>query len=248
MVCTTDGDSELAVKLARRLAIEAWDRREDFVVPLTPISEAVRQALSRKEPVGLVDEADDPAGGGSADSVALVRGMLEGGVTCGGMSTVKDREAVRAMAAAGKGTELTVSLGAKSDTLHGKSIIVTGTVLRLHSAPIPTDNWTRTVHNVGIIGVLDVRGILVVVTEHKLVTENIDIFAPLGFDVAQLQVVGFKGLGLHIRQALAGKVDHFIPVDGVGVTHPDVRKLGPFHRLQRPVWPLDDLTVDAYPP
>ena len=94
---------------------------------------------------------------------------------------------------------------------------------------------------------LDVGGVLVVVTERRVVSENIDIFAVLGFDVRALQVVAFKGLGLHIRQALAGKIERFIPVDGVGVTHPDVRRLGPYTRLRRPVWPLDDIPLDAYP-
>lgn len=248
VVCTTDGDEVLATTLARRLATEAWARREDFIVPVTSIPDAVRQALAANEPVGLIDECDDPAGGGSADSVAILRGLLEGGVARGGMSTVKDAEVAAAMAAAGIGTELTVNLGAKTDTLHGQPITVTGTVATIHTSPIPTDSWTGTTYDAGIIGVLDVHGILAVVTQHKLVTENIDIFAPLGFDVTQVQAAGFKGLGLHIRQALAGKIERFIPVDGVGVTHPDVRKLGTFRRLRRPVWPLDDLPIDAYPP
>ena len=47
--------------------------------------------------------------------------------------------------------------------------------------PIPMDMWSRRyAYEVGLIGVLDVGGILVVVTERKIVTENIDIFEILG--------------------------------------------------------------------
>jgi len=79
-----------------------------------------------------------------------------------------------------------------------------------------------------------------------MLTENIDIFDLLDFDITKMQV-GFKGLGLHIRQALQDKIRTFIPVDGVGVTHPDVRKLGPYERVRRPVWPLEDVPESHYP-
>src|SRR5262249_33149444 len=136
---------------------------------------------------------------------------------------------------------------AKADDRHGRPIEATGKVVRISRAPIPSDMWSGRTYAVGIIGVLDIAGILVVVTEQKVVTENIDLLALLGIDMTMLGVVGAKGLGLHIRQALAGKAKAFIHVDAEGVTHRDVRKLG-FRHIRRPIWPLDDLPDDAYPP
>ncbi len=242
VVCWTDDDLELAQKMAHQVALAAWQKREEFLVPVVPIDEAVKRALAAGEPVGLIDEADDPAGGGSCDSVAILRGMLAGGVTAGGISTVKDTDVARRMAEVGEGALLKTTLGAKTDHLHGEPLKVEGRVAKIYRQPIATDPWSGRKYDVGIIGMLDVQGILVVVTEQKLVTENIDIFEVLGIDVTRLQMVGFKGLGLHIRQALAGKIKTFIPVDGVGVTHPDVRKLGPYRRVRRPVWPLDPIS------
>ena len=247
VVCTTDGDRALAERLARQLAVEAWRRREDFLVDLLPLDRAVAEALAAGETVGLVDECDDPAGGGSCDSVAILRAMLEGGVERGGMSTIFDAEAARAMAAAGPGAELRLSLGGKRDRLHGESLEVTGRVGRVHRGPLPVDHWSGRVFDFGAVCTFAVGGVHVVVTERRMVTENVDIFEPLGLDVRRMQAAGFKGLGLHVRQALAGKVRRFLPVDAVGVTHPDVRKLGPFERLRRPCWPLDDLPLSAYP-
>ncbi len=247
VVCTTDGDRALAERLAARLAREAWRRREEFVVPLVPLDRAVAEALSAGEPVGLIDECDDPAGGGSCDSVAILRAMREGGVERGGLSTIFDAESARAMAAAGTGSQMTLRLGAKTDRLHGESLEVSGRVGRIHHGPLAIDTWSGRAFEFGAVGVLEVGGVNVVVTERRMVTENIDIFEALGIDVRQMQAVGFKGLGLHVRQALAGKIERFIPVDAVGVTHPDVRKLGSFRRLRRPCWPFDDLPLTAWP-
>jgi microcystin degradation protein MlrC len=247
VVCTTDSNVNLARRQARTVAIEAWRRREEFIVPVVPIKIALKEALSAGEPVGLIDECDDPAGGGSGDSVVILRGMLDAGAKSGGISTVMDYGVARKMAEAGEGTKVTVTLGAKTDSLHGKSVDVSGRVIKLFNGPVPSDTWSGKTQNAGIVGVLDIGGILVVVTEHKIVTENIDIFNLLGFDVTKLQAIGFKGLGLHVRQALAGKIGRFIPIDGAGVTHPDVRKLGPYKRIRRPTWPLDDIPADAYP-
>ena len=247
VVCTTDGDRALAERLAEQLAREAWRRREEFIVDLVPLDRAVADALAAGEPVGLIDECDDPAGGGSCDSVAIVRAMLEGGVERGGMSTIFDAGAARVMAAAGTGAELSLSLGAKTDHLHGESLEVSGRVGYIHHGPLAVDTWSGRAFDFGAVGVLEVGGVQVVVTERRMVTENIDIFEALGLDVRRMQAVGFKGLGLHVRQALAGKIEHFIPVDAVGVTHPDVRKLGRFRRLRRPCWPFDDLSLSAWP-
>ena len=241
VVCTTDGDEALARDLTQRMADEAWRRREEFLVDLVTPDDAVARARVAGEPVALVDEADDPAGGGPCDSVVIVRAMIEGGIERGGMSTIFDAEAARALASAGEGADLTLSLGAKIDSLHGEPIVVTGRVARLSHAPVPVDTWSGKTANAGTIGVLDVNGVLIVVTERKLVTENIDIFHILGYDVGAMQAVGFKGLTLHVRQALAGRIDIFLPIDGIGITHPDVRKLGPFHHIRRPAWPLDTI-------
>jgi len=246
VVCTTDNDPDLARHLAHNIAREAWKKREEFIIPVTPIDQAIHQALITEEPIGLIDEADDPAGGASADSVAILRGMLAGGITAGGMSTIKDTDITHYLSQLGEGSKVKVLLGAKTDHLHGEPILVEGKVVKISKDPIPMDTWSGRKYNVGIIAVLDVSGILVVITEQKLVTENIDIFEILGFDVRNMKAVGFKGLGLHIRQALKGKISIFIPVDGIGITHPNVRKLGPYTRVHRPIWPLDEFAIDEY--
>lgn len=248
VICTTNDDLELAKRTARQMGVAGWRIREEFIVNLTSIKDAVKRGLENPEPVGLIDEADDPFGGAPSDGVEILRGMLKGGVTAGGISTVMDTDVTHKMVQAGEGNTLKVQLGAKTDKKHGEPIEVKGIVRRIFRDPIPFDSWSGRVFDVGLLGVLDVNGILVVVTESKVGAENIDIFEVLGFDVRQMQVVSFKGLGLHIAQALEGKIKTFIPVDAPGITHPDVRKLGPYMRVHRPIWPLDEMDISEYPP
>jgi len=229
------------------LTVEAWQRREDFLLELTLPQEGVARALDGDGPIALVDEADDPAGGGSCGSVAILRAMLEGGITSGGVSTIHDPEVAALAQAGGVGATLEVALGAKTDSLHGRPIDISAQVVAISREPMPTDPWSGRRVDIGVVAVLDVDGILVIVTERKFVSENIDLFEILGFDVRLMQAVCFKGLTLHIRQALAGKIETFLPVDGIGITHPDVTRLGPYRRLKRPCWPFDDMPKAAWP-
>ena len=205
----------------------------------------MRIALDAGEPVGLIDEADDPAGGGACDSVLILRAMLDGGLGSGGVSTIFDEAAARACAAAGIGATVRFEIGGRLDTRHAPPLPVEGVVRALRDGQMPIDSWSGKTYDPGIVAALDVHGVIVVLTARKMVTENIDIFAPLGFDVQTMAAISFKGLGLHVRQALDGKIRRFLAVDGDGCTHPDVTRLGPFQRIRRPVWPLDPDAVFA---
>ena len=133
-----------------------------------------------------------------------------------------DAEWARAMATACTGADLTLALGAKTSNLHGESLEVSGRVGHVHHGPLAVDNWSGRSFDFGSVGVLEVGGVQVVVTERRMVTENVDIFEALGLDVRQLQMAGFKGLGLHVRQALAGKIRALHP-GGCGRRHPPRR-------------------------
>lgn len=248
VVCTTNGDRPQAARLARQVADAAWRRRREFLPSMVGLDDALRRAVASDGTTVLVDEADDPAAGGPGDSVILLKALLDAGVERAAVTTIKDEAVARAMADAGEGATLGVRLGGKTDDRHGRPVEASARVVRVHRGPIPADHWSGRSYDVGIVSVLDISGILAVVTEQKVVTENIDILEPLGIDMRALRIVGCKGLGLHIRQALAGKYQHFELVDTAGVTHRDVRKLGRFRHIRRPIWPLDDIADDAYPP
>jgi microcystin degradation protein MlrC len=240
IIATTDGDEMLARELATSLARRFWETRHEFLVPLIRIPDAIRSALGRPGCTGLIDECDDPAGGGSCDGTAILQGLLDAGVSNAGIATIHDPEIVAQSLHAGLHGEVSGALGAKTDRLHGDPVQVTGRVKLIHQGPLSMRPWSNLQEDVGTMVVLDIDGIDVIVTEQKVVSEDVDLFGLLGIDSSMKKMLGLKGLGLHLRRAYGNTITEYIPVAGKGVTNPDVTAL-PYRHIRRPVYPLDDV-------
>src|SRR3954462_12794373 len=142
IVVTTDDDADLAAELANELATEAWTLRDGFLGGVSSFEHAAELigSLDSEQdvnmpvsgPLVLVDIADNPWSGGPGDSVELLRFLFaergEGAPPCLGegaaLALVRDPEVVRQAIAAGPGGKITVSLGGKTDRLHGDPLPV----------------------------------------------------------------------------------------------------------------------------
>ena len=82
-VVVTDGDAELAARHRDRVwPNEFWERREAFMPEVLSVRDAVERGMAIDGgPILLVDTADCAGGGAAADSVALLRDLIELGVT-----------------------------------------------------------------------------------------------------------------------------------------------------------------------
>ena len=98
--------------------------------------------------------------------------MLNGGVERGGMSAIFDAEAARAMVSTGTGSELTLALGRRPTISTAKSLEVSGRVGHIHHGPLSVDTWSGRAFDFGAVGVLDVGGVQIVVTERRMVTRT----------------------------------------------------------------------------
>ena len=90
------------------------------------------------------------------------------------------------------------------------------------------------------------KGIHIVVTQHKTSTESINVFKYLNMDAAAYKVLVGKGLGEAYQMVFKEMADKFITIDSIGVTNPDVTKIGDFKNIRRPVYPLDPGTEMRY--
>ena len=243
IVATVENNAPLASEIVQKIGLEMWERRHEFIVECKDIDETVRKALDEGGVWALIDEADDPAGGGSCDGTEILASFIRHNLSSAGIATICDREVVEKAFELGLGAEIDCFLGCKTDDLHGETLHITGKVDHLRTDPIPWGTWedADVMQNVGRTVVIDISGIKVIVTEMKAVTEDIDIFEMLGYDVTKMNALGLKGLGLHIKKAYGSKIDHYIPADGKGVTHPDLRKIGTYYNIRRPVFPLDSI-------
>ena len=102
-----------------------------FALARPDAAEAVRQALARPEhPVVLADVADNVGGGSPGDGTVLLAELVAQKAS-GAVVIVADEAAVAACRAAGAGARLTLSIGGKSDRLHGAPLVASAQVLRL---------------------------------------------------------------------------------------------------------------------
>jgi microcystin degradation protein MlrC len=121
-VVVTDGDAALARRWCDELLAMAWAERAKFVYRIEPLaaSMARAQALAAAKPAGsgpvvLLDHSDNCASGGTMDTMTVLGAILDAGLEDVAAFAVFDPAAVRQMAAAGVGAEVTLSLGGKLD-------------------------------------------------------------------------------------------------------------------------------------
>ena len=241
------GKRQRADEIAAEMADYFWLKKDTFFVETVPVKDALKLAAQTERMCVFVDEADDPMGGGPANGTYILSRLLEEGADSVAIMTIFDSEFVELAFQAGEGNEVTGLLGGKRDHKHGEPINVQGKVIKLYEGKIPLVCWNEeALQNPGKIAVVDFKGIHIVVTEHKTSTESINIFKYLGMDAGDYKILVGKGLGEAYQMVFKEMADKFITIDSIGVTNPDVTKIGEFQNIRRPVYPLEPDTKMRY--
>ena len=251
ILATTDGDAELAGRLARELAGNLWDRREELLAvrPIHNVDEAVRLAMGRSEgPVMLVDLGDDPGSACSADSPAVLESLIRLDASdC--VLTIRDSQVVDAGMEAGVGATLTIDVGASIDQRFYKPLRVTGRVRAIDDGNYmilgPTHGgWSRNVNpeafreaNVGPRVVLRIGGKIDVVFPRGRTGKDRDFFKSAGIILEEKHIIVVKSNQAH-RASFDPIVASTIEMDSPGASTVDYTRL-PYKHLTRPIWPID---------
>lgn len=77
VLVTTDGDTDLATREAKRLAQEFWNKRERMKATLIGVDAAIAEACSIAGPVVFKDAADATSSGAAGDSNAILVALRE---------------------------------------------------------------------------------------------------------------------------------------------------------------------------
>ena len=132
IVVIADGDEEKARREAERLGEQMWASRDQLKHSVPDPAEAVRLALASEEtPVCLLDMGDNIGGGSSGDSTFVLEQLLAQGAD-GWVVSVWDVESAQACFAAGVGGQVQLSVGGKTDDMHGPTLEIAGRVRTLH--------------------------------------------------------------------------------------------------------------------
>jgi microcystin degradation protein MlrC len=243
VLAITDGDADKAEAIALEIARMAWARREEMLARNTPPAEAVADAISWPvHPVVLVDVGDNIGGGTPGDGTCLLEELLRQGAVDATVC-IADAEAAAAAHAAGEGHQLTITVGGKTDRLHGDPVLVMGRVERLtdgrfvHEGPenagVPAD--------MGPTALIRVDGVNLIVSSRKFAPGDLNQLRSVGIEPATQRILVVKA-AVRWRAGYQPITRHDILVDTPGLGSVDLSRFD-FRYVTRPVYPLDLDTV-----
>lgn len=252
-VVVTDGDAAKARRWRDELLDMAWNRREGFVYQVEPLERSLARAKALTDgPVVLLDHYDNCASGGTMDTMTVLEGIIDAGLTDVVAFAVCDPEAVQQMQAAGVGATLTLPLGGKADMpsvgLKGRPRQVTGTVIRLSDGLYKNEGpmGRGMLMDMGPTAVFDTGNVQIVVISRQVEPHDIACFRTLGIDPTKKRYVMLKSR-VHWRAGLGDLAKAVVECAGTGVCTSDYSTLD-FKRVRRPAFPLDrDAWTDGLP-
>jgi microcystin degradation protein MlrC len=240
IVVTTNNDQQLAEEKALELERLAWSLREEFLPDrvLVSVGAAMKEALSASEgPVILADQGDNAAGGGPSDATYILD-ELKNANWPDATLIIRDPQAVGEASRAGVGREVNLTVGAKTDDLHGRPVEVKGRV-KLLSDGTYADPRQRTITRMGTAAVIGIGATDLILTEHMVVQAELAPFLSVGIDPSKKKIVAVKSAHAfrHHYEKFAKLI---LEVDTPGITSPNVSRFI-YRRVRRPIYPLDPM-------
>ncbi|HZD25447.1 MAG TPA: MlrC C-terminal domain-containing protein, partial [Alphaproteobacteria bacterium] len=244
VVVVTENDMDLAERWRDELLDRAWAGREAFVYKIEPLQESLARAKAVTDgPAILLDHYDNAASGGTMDTTAVLKGIIDAGLEDVAAFAIHDPKAVQEMIAAGVGAEVTVSLGGKYDMPSigrtGEPLQATGRVRLISDGRYrnlgPASKGI--LMDMGPTAVLDTGKVEIVVISKHQEPNDLGCFLSLGIDPTRKRYLMLKSR-IHYRAGFKPIAKQVIECAGVGVCTSDYSMLD-FKRVRRPIYPLD---------
>ncbi|MBM3959395.1 MAG: M81 family metallopeptidase [SAR202 cluster bacterium] len=270
-IAVADGDINAAEKAARWMATRAWKHRAALNEEQPGVAEALKMANERYKgpkplgvinpvptdgsalqaapkntdharlgPIVLMDVGDNIGGGSSADSTFILaeaqRMKIEGF-----LQSLYDPKAVQECVAAGVGAQVTLSVGAKTDEMHGKPVKVTGTVRTISQgkyAVTRPNHGGSTRGDCGVSVRLDTTdGHTLLLTSNRTGNTTREQMYHIGIWPEEYRIVVAKGV-VSPRPAYQPIAAEIILVNTPGVTTADLSFFTYKHR-RKPLFPFE---------
>ena len=240
----TNDAPDLARELAAELEETLMDHRSAAEFKGLPPNEAVREALETPDGlVILVDSADNIGGGTPGDGTEALQAMLAADVQEGTV-VIADPEAVQACRQAGVGSNVTTSIGGRTDEFHGSPITVTGTVRALSDGLIPCEQKQN--HFAAFYGdTLDMGdsawlrsgGVNIVLNSRKTPPFDLAQLRGMGIVPEEQKMIAVKA-AVAYRAAYLPIASRIIEMDTAGLCTANLHRFD-YRHVPRPIFPLD---------
>jgi microcystin degradation protein MlrC len=243
VLAVADGDRAAAGRAARALEAALWERREDLrgsaLEPDAAVAEAGRRA-ARGAPVVILDVGDNVGGGAPGDSTVLAERARDQRIE-GFVATFCDERAAARASAAGKGAELTLTLGATTPVSAGASLEVTARVSAITDGRFedrnPTHGGFRYFDGGPTARLSSERGTEFVVSSRAVPSFSPEQLRAVGIEPRESQVIVAKGV-VAPRAGYEPVAADFVLADTPGVTAAELAQLD-YTQRSRPLWPFE---------
>ncbi len=236
-----------AVDLAEKLSNDIWQRREELTRVLTPIEQAVAQAVAAGDGPALprlilADVADNPGGGGGGNTTALLAALHAAQARGVVFGILVDPVLAAAAHAAGEGARFEAVANATPSTF-AETFAAMAMVRALSdgSGVGRRGSLAGRAFSVGPAALLELEdsGILLAVGSLRRQLLDPAMLEILGVDVEAARTIVVKSRG-HFRAGfdIYATPDRILEVDAPGLVSPVLSRFV-FDGLPRPVYPLD---------
>jgi microcystin degradation protein MlrC len=245
-IAVTNGDPALARKMADNLARRMWELRHEFAGHLIGLNEALDEAANLEGPVCLLDMGDNVGGGSPGDGTWLAEAILNRKLPRS-FVCLYDPESVQAAQAAGTGAKVVLSMGGKTDTLHGPALQSEVTVCGLFDGRFEEKQPRHggfTQMDQGPTAVVGTdMGLTVMLTSKRMPPFSLRQLTTFGVEPEKYHLLIAKGVNAPIA-AYREVCKHYLRVNTRGCTSADLLSL-PYHHRRRPMFPFEPETAWA---
>jgi microcystin degradation protein MlrC len=231
-----------ARRVTEDLAERIWHGRTKKRNIFIEVDEAAAEALAWRadKPLVIADYADNPGAGSYGDATALLKGLLEAGVTGAVLAPMVDPQAASELHRRRQGETVTMTIGGKGDpNFGGGPLTVTGVIRKLSDGAYVGDGPIQggLAHSFGPTAVIDVDGIEVLVVSEAQQMVDLQQLRAFGIEPTARRVLVLKSMQ-HFRAAFEPIAGRVIVCDAGALATPRAERR-PYIRAPRPFWPLD---------
>jgi microcystin degradation protein MlrC len=236
IVVVADGDAQAAAALARRLGEELWQMRDAATARLETVDAGLDGVASGggNGPLVLADASDNAGGGAPSDNTAILRRVLERGMTGVVVGCFWDPQAVQFCIEAGEGATFMLRIGGKCGAASGDPVDLMVTVRRIaldHSQGGLSGGRAEYGPSVWV----SAEGVDLVLTTQRQQVFSPDAFTGLGLTLHDKAVVVVKS-SQHFQAGFAPVARAIRYVSGPGALSFDYAVL-PYTKRKGPFWP-----------
>lgn len=230
----TDGDPELAERMAEGISDYVWEQREPFANKSLPDTETgVQQAIDAVDagetPVVLADHADR-----IGDSTHVLRELVEQGASEFVVATINDESAIEEIAeTAGEGDRVSVAVGGHAERLAGEPVELDAEVEYLGSYDTERSHYER----IAVLRFGENNRVILTPELHQVTAP--DILDELGIPYED-SIVAIKSR-VHFQRGFVetGVAGEVVVVDAPGIGPADLTELD-YQNVPADLYPLSE--------